>query len=123
MDARTDIEARLPSRHVTEAPEGAPHRSHDAHLVAREPMPRGVAEAFKRTLYIADSKPGGRYVAKDMVEFASIPLLTKTLLDHGDLHGACMTVAGRTIAENPKSVTWNPDQRVVCAEGVADAAP
>jgi dihydroxy-acid dehydratase len=32
----------------------------------------------------------------------------KTLLDHGYLHGDCMTVTGRTIAENLKSVKWNP---------------
>jgi len=37
----------------------------------------------------------------------------KTLLDHGYLHGECMTVTGRTIAENMKSVKWNPDQDVV----------
>ena len=59
-----------------------------------------VAEVFKRTPYIADLKPGGRYVAKDMFEVGGIPLLMKTLLDHGYLHGDCMTVTGRTIAEN-----------------------
>ena len=72
-----------------------------------------VAEVFKRTPYIADLKPGGRYVAKDMFEAGGIPLLMKTLLDHGYLHGDCMTVTGRTIAENLKSVKWNPDQDVV----------
>ena len=72
-----------------------------------------VAEVFKRTPYIADLKPGGRYVAKDMFEAGGIPLLMKTLLDHGFLHGDCMTVTGRTIAENLKSVKWNPDQDVV----------
>ena len=72
-----------------------------------------VAEVFKRTPYIADLKPGGRYVAKDMFEAGGVPLLMKTLLDHGYLHGDCMTVTGRTIAENLKSVKWNPDQDVV----------
>src|SRR5882762_2618167 len=72
-----------------------------------------VAEVFKKTPYIADLKPGGRYVAKDMFEVGGIPLLMKTLLDHGYLHGECMTVTGRTIAENLKSVKWNPDQDVV----------
>jgi dihydroxy-acid dehydratase len=72
-----------------------------------------VAEVFKRTPYIADLKPGGRYVAKDMFEVGGIPLLMKTLLDHGFLHGGCMTVTGRTIAQNKKSVKWNPDQDVV----------
>jgi dihydroxy-acid dehydratase len=72
-----------------------------------------VAEIFKKTPYIADLKPGGRYVAKDMFEVGGIPLLMKTLLDHGYMHGDCMTVTGRTIAENMKSVKWNPNQDVV----------
>jgi dihydroxy-acid dehydratase len=72
-----------------------------------------VAEVFKRTPYIADLKPGGRYVAKDLFEAGGVPLLMKTLLDHGYLHGQCMTVTGRTIAENLKSVRWNGDQDVV----------
>ena len=72
-----------------------------------------VAEVFKRTPYIADLKPGGRYVAKDMFEAGGVPLLMKTLLDHGFLHGNCMTVTGRTIAQNLKSVKWNPDQDVI----------
>ncbi|MGN6285980.1 MAG: dihydroxy-acid dehydratase [Afipia sp.] len=72
-----------------------------------------VAEIFKKTPYIADLKPGGRYVAKDMFEAGGIPLLMKTLLDNGYLHGDCMTVTGRTIAENLKTVKWNPHQDVV----------
>src|SRR5215216_4623651 len=72
-----------------------------------------VAEIFRRTPYVADLKPGGKYVAKDMFEAGGIPLLMKTLLDNGHLHGDCMTVTGRTIAENMKSVKWNPDQDVV----------
>ena len=72
-----------------------------------------VAEIFRRTPYIADLKPGGRYVAKDMFEAGGIPLLMKTLLDGGFLHGDCLTVTGRTIAENMAKVAWNPDQDVV----------
>jgi len=72
-----------------------------------------VAEIFKKTPYVADLKPGGRYVAKDMFEVGGIPLLMKTLLDHGFLHGDCLTVTGRTIADNMKSVKWNPNQDVV----------
>jgi dihydroxy-acid dehydratase len=72
-----------------------------------------VAEVLKRTPYIADLKPSGRYVAKDMFEAGGVPLLMKTLLDHGYLHGDCLTVTGRTIAENLKSVKWNADQDVV----------
>ncbi len=72
-----------------------------------------VAEIFKKTPYIADLKPGGRYVAKDMFEVGGIPLLMKTLLDHGYLHGDCLTVTGRTIAENLAKVRWNDHQDVV----------
>jgi dihydroxy-acid dehydratase len=72
-----------------------------------------VAEVFKRTPYVADLKPSGRYVAKDLFEAGGVPLLMKTLLEHGHLHGECMTVTGRTIAENLKSVRWNADQDVV----------
>jgi dihydroxy-acid dehydratase len=72
-----------------------------------------VAEIFRRTPYIADLKPGGRYVAKDMFEVGGIPLLMKTLLDHGYMHGDVMTVTGRTMAENLASVQWNDHQDVV----------
>jgi dihydroxy-acid dehydratase len=72
-----------------------------------------VAEVLKRTPYIADLKPAGRYVAKDLFEAGGIPLLMKTLLDHGFMHGECMTVTGRSMAENLKSVAWNGDQDVV----------
>jgi dihydroxy-acid dehydratase len=72
-----------------------------------------VAEVLKKTPYIADLKPSGRYVAKDMFEAGGVPLLMRTLLDHGFLHGDCITVTGRTIAENLKSVKWNPDQAVI----------
>ncbi len=59
-----------------------------------------VAEVFKRTPYIADLKPGGRYVAKDLYEVGGVPVLMKALLDGGYLHGDCITVTGKTIAEN-----------------------
>jgi len=72
-----------------------------------------VAEIFKRTPYIADLKPAGRYVAKDMFEAGGVPLLMRTLLDHGYLHGECLTVTGRTVAENLRQVKWNKDQSVV----------
>jgi len=72
-----------------------------------------VAAVLKKTPYIADLKPGGRYVAKDMFEAGGVPILMKTLLDHGYLHGDCLTVTGRTMAENLAKVAWNPDQDVV----------
>lgn len=72
-----------------------------------------VTEIFKKTPYIADMKPGGRYVAKDMFEAGGIPMLMKTLLDEGFLHGDCITVTGKTIAENLENVEWNDKQDVV----------
>jgi dihydroxy-acid dehydratase len=72
-----------------------------------------VAEIFRKTPYVADLKPGGKYVAKDMFEAGGIPLLMKTLLDHGYLHGDVMTVTGRTLAENMAHVKWNENQDVV----------
>ncbi|WP_306118331.1 MULTISPECIES: dihydroxy-acid dehydratase [unclassified Roseitalea] len=72
-----------------------------------------VAEIFKKTPYVADLKPGGKYVAKDLFEAGGIPLLMKALLDGGYLHGDCMTVTGRTLAENMEHVAWNDEQDVV----------
>ncbi len=72
-----------------------------------------VGEVFKRTPYLADLKPGGKYVAKDLYEAGGIPLVMKTLLEHGYLHGDCLTVSGRTMAENLARVSWNDGQDVV----------
>ena len=57
-----------------------------------------VAEVFKELLMSQHLKPGGRYVAEDMFEAGGVPLLMKTLLDHGYLHGDCLTVTGRSIS-------------------------
>ncbi|MBR0551651.1 dihydroxy-acid dehydratase [Stakelama marina] len=72
-----------------------------------------VAEIFKSTPYIADLKPGGRYVAKDMYEAGGVYMLMKTMLEGGFLDGECKTVTGRTLGENIDRVTWNPDQKVI----------
>jgi dihydroxy-acid dehydratase len=72
-----------------------------------------VAEIFKRTPYIADLKPGGKYVAKDVFEIGGVPQIMRALLDGGYLHGDCLTVTGKTIAENLKDVTFNTNQKVV----------
>jgi dihydroxy-acid dehydratase len=72
-----------------------------------------VAEAFKSTPYIADLKPGGKYVAKDMHEAGGVYMLMKTMLANGLLDGSCLTVTGKTLGENIDQVTWNPDQKVI----------
>jgi len=72
-----------------------------------------VAEIFKRTPYIADLKPGGKYVAKDVYDIGGVPQILKALLEGGILHGDCLTVTGKTMAENLKDVKFNTDQKVV----------
>ncbi len=72
-----------------------------------------VAEIFKTTPYMADLKPGGNYVAKDMYEAGGVYMLMKSLLAEGFLHGDCMTVTGKTLGENIDEITWNPDQKVI----------
>jgi dihydroxy-acid dehydratase len=72
-----------------------------------------VAEIFRRTPYIADLKPGGKYVAKDVFDIGGVPQILKALLDGGILHGDCLTVTGKTIAQNLESVRFNHDQKVV----------
>ena len=72
-----------------------------------------VAKIFKKTPYLADLKPGGKYVAKDMWEAGGVPMLLKTLHDGGYIHGECMTVTGNTIKENLKNIKFNPNQKVL----------
>ena len=74
---------------------------------------RDFAEIAQRTPHIADLKPGGRFVAKDMGEAGGMPMLLKTLLEGGYIHGDCMTVTGKTIAENVSEVSWRDDQEVI----------
>ncbi len=72
-----------------------------------------VVEVFKRTPYLADLKPGGQYVAKDVFEAGGVPIIIKTLYEGGFIHGDCLTVTGKTIAENLESVTFNTKQKVI----------
>ncbi len=72
-----------------------------------------VAKIFKRTPYLADLKPGGKYVAKDMWLAGGVPMLLKTLYEGGFIHGDCMTVTGKTMKENLKNIKFNPKQKVM----------
>ncbi len=72
-----------------------------------------VCDISRKTPYIADLKPGGRYVAKDMWEAGGVQALMKTLLDGGHLHGDCLTVTGRTMAENLEHTVLREDQDVI----------
>src|SRR5262247_2640113 len=72
-----------------------------------------VAAIFKRTPYIADLKPGGKYVAKDVYDIGGIPQVMRALLDGGYLHEDCLTVSGKTIKQNLEKVKFNKNQKVV----------
>ena len=91
---------------------GALHLPAMAHECGIKFTLRDVAEIAARTPYVADLKPGGRFVAKDMGEAGGVPMLLKTLLEGGYLHGDCMTVTGKTLAENVAEVQWR-DQEVI----------
>jgi dihydroxy-acid dehydratase len=77
-----------------------------------------VAEVFARTPLIADLKPGGRYLAQDVFYIGGAPVILKALLDGGHLHGECITITGKTMAEELQSAD-NPDGKVVRSCGNA----
>jgi dihydroxy-acid dehydratase len=72
-----------------------------------------VERISMRTPTLADLKPGGRYVANDVHRVGGIPVLLRALLDAGCLHGDCLTITGRTMAENLETVTVPDDQDVI----------
>jgi dihydroxy-acid dehydratase len=84
-----------------------------AHEVGIEFELDDVARIFKETPYIADLKPGGRYVAKDLFDVGGVPVVIKTLLDAGILDGSCLTVTGKTLAENHADIVFPEGQDVV----------
>jgi len=72
-----------------------------------------IEKIFKKTPYIADMKPGGKYVAKDLFEVGGVQMILKVLLDAGYIHGDCLTVTGKTMAENLADIKFNENQDVV----------
>jgi dihydroxy-acid dehydratase len=72
-----------------------------------------VVEIMRRTPYLADLKPAGKYVAFDVHKVGGIPVILKALLEGGLLHGDCVTVNGKTLAENLKDVVFPTDQDVI----------
>ena len=72
-----------------------------------------VAEIFKSTPYIADLKPGGKFVAKDLYEAGGVPVLLKALSVGGFLKENCITVTGKTIGENLKDIKFPENQKVI----------
>ena len=72
-----------------------------------------VAKIFKETPYIADLKPGGKYLAKDLHDIGGVPIIMKALLDGGFLDGSCLTVTGKTLKENLSSVKVDFDSQKI----------
>jgi len=72
-----------------------------------------VCAIFRKTPYIADLMPGGKYTAADLYGVGGIPIVMKELLDAGYLHGDCITVTGKTITQNLKNVKFPENQKVI----------
>jgi dihydroxy-acid dehydratase len=72
-----------------------------------------MARVFKKTPWLVDLQPGGKYVAKHMGEAGGMPALLRVLLDAGLLHGDVMTVTGKTMRENLEGVVLRGDQDVI----------
>jgi dihydroxy-acid dehydratase len=63
-----------------------------------------IQEISNKVPVIADFKPSGKYLMEDLHNIGGIPMVMKYLLSKGMLHGDCMTVTGKTIAENLASI-------------------
>ena len=74
---------------------------------------RDVVEIYNTTPYIGDMAPGGKYVAKDLYDIGGVPVVIKSLLDGGYINGDCLTVTGKTIADNHKETIFPTNQKVV----------
>ena len=67
-----------------------------------------------KTPFLADLKPSGQYLMEDLHQVGGVPAVLKLLLEKGMLHGDCLTVTGKTIAENLAEVPSLPsDQKVI----------
>ncbi len=66
----------------------------------------------RKTPYMADLRPGGRFVMSDVHKAGGVPVVMKELLGAGLLHGDVMTVTGKTVAENLDAFDVKPDNRV-----------
>jgi len=69
----------------------------------------------KKVPVLADLRPSGRYMMSDLIRIGGIAPLMKMLLDRGLLHGECLTVTGRTLAENLENVKPYPEGQEIIA--------
>jgi dihydroxy-acid dehydratase len=72
-----------------------------------------VCEICRSTPYFVDLKPSGKYVSKDLYEAGGVPAVMKQLLNAGLLHGDCLTITGKTVAENLETVDFDTTQDVI----------
>ena len=70
-------------------------------------------EISRRTPYITDLRPGGRFVMSDVDKAGGVPVVMKQLLEAGLLHGDALTITGKTLAENLDEFDGEPDSRVI----------
>jgi dihydroxy-acid dehydratase len=89
--------------------------------IAHEAGIRFTLEDFsrvaKRTPLLADMKPGGRFLAKDLHAVGGVYTVLKALLTHGALHGECLTLSGKTLKESLEGHA-GPDGSVVTNEPI-----
>lgn len=67
----------------------------------------------RRTPVLADLKPAGQYVMYDLDQVGGVPVVMKELLDAGVIHGDCLTITGKTVAENLEGVGRDEEAKVV----------
>ncbi len=73
-----------------------------------------IQKISDETPFLADLKPSGKYVMQDLHDVGGIPAVMKMMLEHGLIDGSCMTVTGKTVAENLAEVdTLSKDQKVI----------
>lgn len=72
-----------------------------------------IGEVFKKTPYITNLRPAGTYLAKHLHDVGGVAVVIKELLDNGFLHGDCITVTGKALAENVENAGFPEDQDVV----------
>ena len=85
-----------------------------AHSVGIELTLKDFQDISDKTPLLADLKPSGKYLMEDLHDVGGVPAVMKYLLKEGFLHGDCLTVTGKTLAENLASVPdLNDGQEVV----------
>jgi len=84
-----------------------------AHAAEVELSIDDFSEIGKRVPVLADLKPSGKYSMAELSRIGGIQPLMKTLLSHGLLHGDCLTVTGKTVAENLADVADYPEKQTI----------